>query len=151
MDLTPRPAPITKRRRRRAPNAILLSVAAVAVVFLIFKFLTSATMYFCDADQVGVKSECSGAKRFRLRGAVVAGTVKSTAEGVNFDVTLNNRTIHVEHQGNPPDLFREGIQVVVEGKLVSGVSDTFASDQLLVKHSEEYRAKNPGRVPADGP
>jgi len=42
----------------------MLSVVLVAVAFLLFKFLTSATMYFCDADQVGVKSECSGAKRF---------------------------------------------------------------------------------------
>ncbi len=151
MDLTPRPEPRRRRRHRRVPNAILLSVTAIAVVFVLFKFLTSATMYFCDANQVGVKAECSGAKRFRLRGAVVAGTVKSTADGVNFDVTLNERTIHVEHTGSPPDLFREGIQVVVEGKLVSSVPDTFSSDVLLVKHSEEYRKKNPGRVPADGP
>ena len=151
MDLTPRPEPTRRRRRRRVPNAILLSVAAAAAVFVLVKFLTSATMYFCDADQVGVKAECSGAKRFRVRGAVVAGTVKPTSSGVNFDITLNDRTIHVEHQGNPPDLFQEGIQVVVEGKLVPGNSNTFASDQLLVKHSEEYRTKNPGRVPAGSP
>lgn len=134
----------------------MLSVVLVAVAFLLFKFLTSATTYFCDADQVGVKSECSGDKRFRLRGAVVEGTVKNTSDGVDFDVVLNGKTIHVEHTGSPPQLFREGIQVVVEGKLVAGPSDgsgpnTFASDQLLVKHGEEYRKKNPGRVPADAP
>lgn len=129
----------------------MLSVVLVAVAFLLFKFLTSATMYFCDADQVGVKSECSGAKRFRLRGAVVEGTVKSTADGVDFDVVLNGKTIHVRHTGSPPQLFREGIQVVVEGKLVADAAATFASDQLLVKHGEEYRKKNPGRVPADAP
>jgi len=134
----------------------MLSVVLVAVAFLLFKFLSSATMYFCDADQVGVKSECSGDKRFRLRGAVVEGTVKNTADGVDFDVALNNKTIHVRHTGSPPQLFREGIQVVVEGKLVAGPTDgggraTFASDNLLVKHGEEYRKKNPGRVPADAP
>jgi len=149
----------------------MLSVVLVAVAFLLFKFLSSATMYFCDADQVGVKSECSGDKRFRLRGAVVEGTVKNTADGVDFDVALNNKTIHVRHTGSPPQLFREGIQVVVEGKLVADASDgggptsvsgvganatpspapTFASDNLLVKHGEEYREKNPGRVPADAP
>ncbi len=129
----------------------MLSVVLVAVAFLLFKFLTSATMYFCDADQVGVKSECSGDKRFRLRGAVVEGTVKKTTDGVDFDVVLNGKTIHVRHTGSPPQLFREGIQVVVEGKLVAGPPATFASDQLLVKHGEEYRKKNPGRVPADAP
>jgi cytochrome c-type biogenesis protein CcmE len=149
----------------------MLSVVLVAVAFLLFKFLTSATMYFCDADQVGVKPECTGNKRFRLRGAVVEGTVKNTADGVNFDVVLNGKTIHVRHTGSPPQLFREGIQVVVEGKLVADAADgggptsvagsgtnsgpnrvpTFASDQLLVKHGEEYRKKNPGRVPADAP
>jgi cytochrome c-type biogenesis protein CcmE len=129
----------------------MLSVVLVAVAFLLFKFLTSATMYFCDADQVGVKSECSGDKRFRLRGAVVEGTVKNTADGVDFDVVLNGKTIHVQHTGSPPQLFREGIQVVVEGRLVADAPGTFASDQLLVKHGEEYRKKNPGRVPADAP
>ena len=129
----------------------MLSVVLVAVAFLLFKFLSSATMYFCDADQVGVKSECSGDKRFRLRGAVVEGTVENTADGVDFDVALNNKTIHVRHTGSPPQLFREGIQVVVEGKLVADAPATFASDNLLVKHGEEYREKNPGRVPADAP
>ena len=129
----------------------MLSVVLVAVAFLLFKFLSSATMYFCDADQVGVKSECSGDKRFRLRGAVVEGTVKNSADGVDFDVALNNKTIHVRHTGSPPQLFREGIQVVVEGKLVADAPATFASDNLLVKHGEEYREKNPGRVPADAP
>ena len=38
-----------------------------------------------------------------------------------------------------------------EGKLVADAPATFASDNLLVKHGEEYRAKNPGRVPADAP
>jgi cytochrome c-type biogenesis protein CcmE len=150
VDLTPRAAPAV-RRRRRAPSTVMLSVVLVAVAFLLFKFLTSATMYFCDADQVGVKSECSGDKRFRLRGAVVEGTVKNTADGVDFDVVLNGKTIHVRHTGSPPQLFREGIQVVVEGKLVADAPATFASDQLLVKHGEEYRKKNPGRVPADAP
>ena len=129
----------------------MLSVVLVAVAFLLFKFLSSATMYFCDADQVGVKSECSGDKRFRLRGAVVEGTVTNTVDGVDFDVALNNKTIHVRHTGSPPQLFREGIQVVVEGKLVADAPATFASDNLLVKHGEEYREKNPGRVPADAP
>ena len=117
----------------------MLSVVLVAVAFLLFKFLTSATMYFCDADQVGVKSECSGDKRFRLRGAVVEGTVKNTADGVDFDVVLNGKTIHVQHTGSPPQLFREGIQVVVEGKLVADVPGDIRGDQLLVKHGEEYR------------
>jgi len=40
-------------------------------------------MYFCDADQVGVKSECKRGQALRLRGAVVEGTVKNTADGVD--------------------------------------------------------------------
>jgi len=156
MDLTPRTAATggsagPRRRRRTLPSVALLSVAAVAVAFILFKFLTSATMYFCGADQVGVKSECSGTRSFRLLGAVVAGTVKPTAEGVDFDVTLNDKVIHVRHSGSPPQLFQEGIQVVVEGKLAQGAPVTFLSDNVLVKHSEEYRQKNPGRVQAGSP
>ena len=42
-------------------------------------------------------------------------------------------------------MFREGIGVVVEGTMVrSAESSYFASDRLMVKHSNEYKAPEEG-------
>ena len=47
------------------------------------------------------------------------------------------------HHGGPPELFKPGIPVVLEGRWQG---DTYASDRIMVKHTEEYRAENPERV-----
>jgi cytochrome c-type biogenesis protein CcmE len=49
----------------------------------------------------------------------------------------------VSHQGDPPELFKPGIPVVLEGRFQGA---TFASDRIMVKHSEDYVAKHPSRV-----
>ena len=46
------------------------------------------------------------------------------------------RSIPVIYEGVKPDMFREGQGVVVEGRMLNGV---FEAQQLLVKHSEEYK------------
>ena len=56
--------------------------------------------------------------------------------------------MHVVHQGDPPELFQAGLPVVLEGRWQG---DVFASDRILVKHSEEYKASNPDRVSSTAP
>jgi len=62
-------------------------------------------------------------------GAGNAMTVSFTVEDCDTDVT-------VIHTGVPPQLFQEGIGVVVEGTWDGTV---FESDTMLVKHDEQYR------------
>ncbi len=55
--------------------------------------------------------------------------------------------MHVRSNGIPPQMFREGIGVVVEGTMVPG--GWFQSDRLMVSHNNEYRApKNDEAVDA---
>src|SRR3546814_4246885 len=44
-----------------------------------------------------------------------------------------------------PELFQPDIPVVLEGRW-SDEGDWFASDRILVKHSEDYEADNPDRT-----
>ena len=75
MDLTPRTVtdleqpPAPPRRRRWAP-AVVLALVLAGVAIVLFQFLRSTSLYFCNADEVGVKSSCTEGKRFRLQGAV---------------------------------------------------------------------------------
>ncbi|MFM7535121.1 MAG: cytochrome c maturation protein CcmE [Acidimicrobiales bacterium] len=145
MDLTPRPveaAPVRRRRRGLVPGAVL-SVALGGGAVLVFANLSAATMYFCNADEVGVRSECSGDKRFRLQGTVVTGSVQEGAP-LRFAVEYGRVTIPVTYAGRPGGIFREGIPVVVEGR--QEPDGTFAGTNILVKHTEQYRADHSDRT-----
>ena len=50
-------------------------------------------------------------------------------------------------KGAPPQMFRDGMGVVVEGKYAR--DGVFESSSLMVKHSNEYRAPKDGEKPAD--
>jgi len=66
----------------------------------------------------------------------------ATALDLKFRVTDGTREILVHSTGAPPQMFRAGIGVVVEGKYRR--SGVFESHSLMVKHSNEYRAPTPG-------
>ena len=149
VDLTPRTVPGGRRspRRKWGAAAALAAVGAIGGDVL-WQGLANATLSFSNADEVGVRSACMPDDRFRLQGTVVPGSVVDTAESVDFDVTYGGVVIPVHHSGDAPSLFQEDIPVVLEGRYDG---QTFDSDRILVKHTEEYRADNPNRVPAEAP
>ncbi len=142
IDLTPRPPSEPVRRRRRLGPSVVLAGVLVAGGFVIWQFLSQSTLFFCNADQVGVTKECSPPKRFRLQGTVVADSVQKGSP-LRFDVEFANKIIPVTYQGDPGGVFCEGVPVVVEGRYANGVFD---GDRILVKHTEQYKAEQPGRV-----
>lgn len=153
MDLTPRtspgptetaPAP-PRRRRRWWPMAVLAGVLAAGAIVL-FQGLSSATVYFCNADEIGRRGECEPGERFRLQGTVVEGSVEQVDPGDvrRFEVEYNGAVVPVSYQGDPGGIFRENIPVVVEGRM--GDDGVFAGDRVLVKHTEQYREENEDRV-----
>jgi cytochrome c-type biogenesis protein CcmE len=153
LDLTPRtsepdPEPPSGRRRRRSPLAVALLVLLLgALSFVVFRGLTSATLYFYNADEAVERRDTLGDRRLRVQGEVQDDVVE-TDSGARFTIAFEGVDVAVDHVGDPPDLFRPGIPVVLEGRWEGEV---FASDRMLVKHSEEYRAENPERVPSDAP
>jgi cytochrome c-type biogenesis protein CcmE len=109
-----------------------LAIAVVLVVLMVN--LSSALVYFNTPTEVLARDP--GSERLRLGGRVVPGSVEVTDAGVSFRVEDCDVAIDVIHVGAPPQLFAEGIGVVVEGTW-SGVA--FESDTMLVKHDEQYR------------
>ncbi|HUR78030.1 MAG TPA: cytochrome c maturation protein CcmE [Acidimicrobiales bacterium] len=127
--------------RRR--SAILLGVAVAVAGGLLWQGLRNATVYFKTVDEAVAEQAQLGGRRFRLEGIVLAGSVRTRGDGVDFVVTENDAEIRVRHVGDPPELFRPNIPVVLEGHFRG---DRFLSDRILVKHTEEYRTDNPDRV-----
>jgi cytochrome c-type biogenesis protein CcmE len=61
---------------------------------------------------------------------------------LEFDVVDGNARVHVKSSGVPPQMFREGIGVVVEGTMTP--AGHFQCHRLMVSHSNEYRAPGKG-------
>jgi cytochrome c-type biogenesis protein CcmE len=118
-------------------------VIAGAIGFLLWQGLGNATVYFKTADEAVRDKESLGTRRFRVEGVVVDGTVAETGDAVRFTIEENGATVPVRHQGDPPELFRPGIPVVLEGHWQGAA---FASDRIMVKHTSENREENPERV-----
>jgi cytochrome c-type biogenesis protein CcmE len=153
VDLSPRqtttlerPAPVPRRNWRAY---VLLAVVLIAGGVVVTKFLTSAIDFYCNVDEVGHKSGCEAGRRLRIQGTVEEGTVKKSGAVTDFVIAFNNTKIDVHYDGDPGGLFQECIPVVVHGTYVVAAGATkgvFDGDQLEVKHSNEYAAKNPDRL-----
>jgi cytochrome c-type biogenesis protein CcmE len=116
---------------------------AVAMGLILFQGLGNATVYFKTADEAVRDRSSMGTRRFRVEGTVVADSVTSTTNGARFRIENNGAVVAVAHHGDPPELFKPGIPVVLEGHWQGA---TFDSDLIMVKHSEQYKAKHPDRV-----
>ena len=152
MELTPRTAPppsdTTPPRRRSLWAYGILAVVLIAVGVVAYQGLTSASLYFYNADEAVAQKADLGDKRFRLQGTVV-GDPDAQGDGqVDFTIAYNGQSVAVVHHGDPPELFKTGIPVVLEGHW-NQADDVYESDRIIVKHSEEYEADHPDRVKAD--
>jgi len=128
---------------KRGYAAIFLAVAVAVAGLLLWQGLKNATVYFKTVDEAVAERANLGTRRFRLEGIVQPGSVQERSGGVDFVVEENDAEIAVHHVGDPPELFKPSIPVVLEGHFEG---KTFQSDRILVKHTAEYREEHKGRV-----
>jgi len=85
----------------------------------------------------------------RLGGQVKPGSVvwNDTTLSLRFTITDGTSDINVASRGAPPQMFRDGMGVVVEGRYRA--DGTFNCTNLMVKHSNEYRPPKAGEKPQD--
>jgi cytochrome c-type biogenesis protein CcmE len=125
---------------------IVLALLAGAVAFLLVKGLGDATTYFRNVDEAVAERDDLGTNRFRVQGTVVADSVDQVDDVVEFDIEFHCETLHVRHDGDPPELFKPGIPVVLEGRYSAPPSDVYESDRIIVNHTNEYRVDEEDRL-----
>ncbi|MBW3563362.1 MAG: cytochrome c maturation protein CcmE [Acidobacteria bacterium] len=134
------------QRQNRRFAVIALVVASAAFAVLTLGGIGDNLVYYWDPAQMQEAGDKAYGATIRLGGLVVPGSVQWDGQSseLRFEVTdRENRAIAKVHStGLPPQMFREGVGVVVEGTLDR--SGWFESDRLLVSHDNEYRAPEPG-------
>jgi cytochrome c-type biogenesis protein CcmE len=117
----------------------VLGLVLVVLGFLVFRGLSEATLYFRNVDEAVAQRDDLGTRRFRLQGTVTDEPTEADGE-VRFPVAFNGESVDVRHVGNPPELFRPGIPVVLEGHWDES-GEFFDSDRIMVKHDETYESE----------
>ncbi len=133
-----------------------IAVGAIAAAGLIVAYLSLGSIgenlvYFWDVPQLLEKRGEAVGATIRLGGVVRKGSMLFTPETVELQFDIANEpevadleAVRVYSRGAPPQMFREGIGVVVEGKFDGA---QFNADRVIVKHSNEYRPPEAGREP----
>ena len=137
------------RNQRRVMLVVALLVMAGAFAVLASGALTDNLVPYHDPSTVLAAGSDAVGPTLRLGGQVAPDSVvfDEQKQELRFSMTDGTNTIPVLTRGVPPDMFREGIGAVVEGKL--DASGVFQGTRILVKHSNEYRAPEEGKHPTD--
>jgi cytochrome c-type biogenesis protein CcmE len=120
--------------------AVLVAVFA----WLLFGGLEKNVVFFLTPKELLAKGRDGVGVPVRLGGQVKPGSMTWDAKTLDlrFTVTDGAKEIPVHSTGAPPQMFRDGMGVVVEGRV--GQAGVFQATNLMVKHSNEYRAPKPG-------
>jgi cytochrome c-type biogenesis protein CcmE len=118
-------------------------VVLIGIGIILTSSLQNNLVFFITPSEFSREQSKYANRTIRLGGVVEPGSVKFNRDTleVTFKISDGTTVLPITHRGTPPDLFREGMGVTVQGKLEAG---GFKSDELLVRHSEEYRAPKPG-------
>ena len=137
---------MTTRNSKRGIIAALVVIVG-AFGYLLYGGLDKNVVYFLTPKELLAKGTSGVDVPVRLGGQIKPGSVKwdDATLDLRFTITDGTSDVLVRSKGAPPQMFRDGIGVVVEGRYrPDGV---FNCTNLIVKHSNEYRAPKPGETP----
>ena len=117
----------------------LVAIVAACVGYLVYSATGTSAEYYRTVAEL--RSDHSGGDA-RVLGTV-QDDVQRTAGGleVKFTATDSGASMPVEYRGPLPDIFRPGIQVVVEGRM--NAEGVFVAKTLLAKCPSRFTAAAP--------
>jgi len=125
-------APRRRPHRLRYSIVALICIGAVAWMLVLMQ---KNVVFFKTVSQAVADRSHDGTRDMRIGGAVVPGTIRTTDDGADFELTEGGQTVQVQHHGTEPTLFKNCAPVVADGHW-SGT--TFVSSQILIKHGSTY-------------
>lgn len=137
-----------KSRARRNRVALIGGAVVLAGLgYLLFSGIDDNIVYFLTPTELLAKGTESHGRPVRLGGLVAPNSVKwdASTRDLRFRVTDGAKEVAVQSTGAPPQMFRDGIGVVLEGRY--GGDGVFQSTTVMVKHSNEYQPPKEGHKP----
>ena len=129
-----------------------IGVAAAALLAVVYSddiagdvFGQESLVYYWSPTELEEAGDMAQSATVRLGGVVKRGEDPDWDKKLPLEFYIEDagNRVKVRSTGAPPQMFREGIGVVVEGRLNG---DVFETDRVMVKHSNEYRVPEDGDV-----
>ena len=137
-------AAVTPSQRRRLPLSFILAGIAIlgAVLYLVFANTQANAVYYMTVPELKHCTTCT-VQAVRVAGVVEAGSVarNDARQMINFTITDGKQLLPVTYTGVVPDIFRPGIQVVVEGHYTG--QGPFQAQTLLAKCPSKFQSATP--------
>src|SRR5437588_2302168 len=126
---------IPSRRRKRLPLSFIIGGLAIlaAVIYLVYANTQANAVYYMTVSELHNCTTCT-TQSVRVAGVVQQGSVVNddAKQQISFVITdSNGQALSVFYSGIVPDIFRPGIQVVVEGHYTG--QGPFRAQTLLAK------------------
>ena len=116
-------------------NLFLIFVGISIIIFASIRIASNNTIYYYTTTEANYLSSTSD-ERIKLGGFVVSDSVKKGELGATeFLITDGNVTMKISFDGFIPELFQDEMGVILDGYFSD---DIFYSDDMLVKHDNEY-------------
>jgi cytochrome c-type biogenesis protein CcmE len=141
----------TTRNRLILAGAILVAATALGVVA--FSGIDDNLVYYWTPGELVARGESAVGPTIRLGGMVQPGSIQwdQGKSSLTFRVAdgkeATAQSVLVRSEQIPPQMFREGIGVVVEGPFDK--AGVFKTQRLMVNHSNEYRPPKEGESAQD--
>ena len=135
--------------RRRSALVVAVVIIIAAFGFLLYGGIDKNVVFFLTPQELLARGTAAYDVPVRLGGLVQPGSVKWDADKLDLRFVVmdsGGQSVNVHSTGAPPQMFRDGMGVVVEGKYHR--SGVFESTNLMIKHSNEYRKPEDGGRPS---
>jgi cytochrome c-type biogenesis protein CcmE len=125
----------------------------VSLAYLAYTGVQDSKSYYVTIKELHGMGDSAYAKRLRVAGNVVPGSIKRTGTHVDFMLKENELTLPVSYSGTeaPPDTFKDDSQALADGSF--GRDGVFHAKQLQAKCASKYAPQpgQPGAAPAAQP
>jgi len=115
-------------------------VGIALVIYASVQIASNNTIYYYTTSEATSALDVDNSERIKLGGFVQNDSIENKGNGVtSFFITDGNEKIEIIFDGFVPELFQEEMGVILDGFFKDGV---FYSDDMLVKHDNEYVSEN---------
>lgn len=120
-----------------------------AVVYLVSTAMSSTMVYYVTVSELKAGTGAAARPQVRLAGLVVGSSIERQGSSLRFEVAdgVTGERIPVAYRGVVPDIFGDGIEVVVDGRYVREAG-VFEAQTLLAKCPSKFEGTE--SAPSDG-
>jgi len=134
--------------RRYIRFGLAIAVIVVALAYLAYTGVQQSKSYYVTIQELRGMNDSRYAKRLRVAGNVVPGSIRRQGSRVEFSLKENELTLPVVYNGAeaPPDTFKDDAQAMADGRF--GRDGVFHATQLQAKCASKYAPAQQQAQPA---